>query len=98
MRALWNNTILAESDNTIVIENNHYFPPDSIKKEFFKENNTESTCSWKGQAHYYDIVANGDTNKDAAWYYSEPKEGSVEKVGKNFANYIAFWKGVEVVE
>lgn len=95
-KAIWNNTVIAESDDTIVIENNHYFPSDAVKREYLKESDTETTCVWKGQAHYYDIVVDGETNKDAAWYYPEPKEGSVEKVGADFTNYIAFWRGVDV--
>ena len=97
MKAIWNNTVLAESDNTIVIENNHYFPPGSVHREYLKESTTESSCPWKGQAHYYNIVVESETNKDAAWYYPKPKEGAIEKVGKDFANYVAFWKGVEVI-
>ncbi len=93
MKALWNNVILAESDKTIVIEGNHYFPPDSVKKEFFKESDTHTTCPWKGLASYYDIAVEGQINKDAAWYYPEPKEAA-----SNIKGYIAFWKGVEVTE
>ena len=98
MKALWKDTVLAESDDTIVVEDNHYFPPDSIHQEYFKESKTESTCPWKGQAHYYDVVVGDETNKDAAWYYPEPKEGSAEKVGKDFSNYVAFWKGILVMK
>lgn len=93
MKAIWRNQIIAESDNTIVVENNHYFPPDSIKKEFFTDSNTKSSCHWKGIAHYYSIVVDGRENYDAAWYYPEAKEKA-----KNIENYVAFWRGVQVTE
>jgi len=93
MKAIWNNTILAESGETIVVEGNHYFPQQSIKKEHFKTSETHTTCSWKGIASYYDILVDGKVNKDAAWYYPQPKEAA-----KNIANYVAFWKGVQVVK
>lgn len=90
-RAIWNNTIIAESDQTIVIENNHYFPADSIKQEFFKPSDLHSTCVWKGEASYYTIEVNGKVNKDAAWYYPE-----VSELAKSIKGYVAFWKGVSV--
>ncbi|PWJ40753.1 DUF427 domain-containing protein [Sediminitomix flava] len=93
MKAYWNSKLLAESDKTIIIENNHYFPPESLNKEFFQDNSTHSTCPWKGQASYFDVVVDGKINKDAAWYYPEPSE-----LAKNIKNYVAFWKGVEVVK
>jgi uncharacterized protein (DUF427 family) len=93
MKAIWNNTILAESDDTIVVEGNHYFPEDSIKKEFFAPSETHTVCGWKGTASYYDVVAGGATNKDAAWYYPDTKPEA-----KIIENYVAFWKGVQVVE
>ncbi|MGH7900571.1 MAG: DUF427 domain-containing protein [Thermodesulfobacteriota bacterium] len=93
MKAIWNNAILAESGETIVVEGNHYFPQQSIKKEYFKTSKTHTTCSWKGIASYYDILGDGKVNKDAAWYYPQPKEAA-----KNIANYVAFWKGVQVVK
>lgn len=92
MKAIWNDTTLAESNDTIVVEGNHYFPPDSIKKEYFHDSSTHTTCPWKGNASYYNIEVNGEMNKDAAWYYSEPNEAA-----KNIKNYVAFWKDVEVV-
>lgn len=92
MKAIWKNTVLAESDNTIVIEGNHYFPPDSIKKEYLQESDAHSACPWKGLASYYTIVIKGEENVDAAWYYPEPKEAA-----KEIRGYVAFWKGVEVV-
>ncbi|WP_211280398.1 DUF427 domain-containing protein [Nonlabens tegetincola] len=93
MKAIWNNTVIAESDKTLVIENNHYFPPNSIKKEFFKESNTQTNCPWKGVASYYSIDVDGKQNNDAAWYYPETKHAA-----KDIEGYVAFWKGVEVVE
>ena len=91
MKAVWNNQVLAESDATIVVENNHYFPPESINKDYFIDSNTHSTCFWKGEASYYSILVDGEENKDAAWYYPNPKEKA-----NNIKDYIAFWKGVEV--
>lgn len=93
MKAVWNNTVIAESDSTIVIEGNHYFPPESIKKEFFDESSTNTRCGWKGTASYYSIKIDGELNKDCAWYYPEPSEAAETKI----KGYIAFWKGVEVV-
>lgn len=100
MKAIWNNTIIAEcsNDEIIEIEGNAYFPSTSIKKEYFIETDTHTACPWKGLAYYYTIKVGDSENVDAAWYYPVPKEGSVEKVGKDFANYVAFWKGVEVGE
>jgi uncharacterized protein (DUF427 family) len=91
MKALWNGETIAESDNTIVIEGNHYFPPDSVNHELLRESATHTTCPWKGIASYYDVVAGGATNGDAAWYYPEPKEAA-----KEIGGYIAFWRGVKV--
>jgi uncharacterized protein (DUF427 family) len=93
MKAIWNNQILAESDETVVVEGNHYFPIHSINKEFFAPSETRSICPWKGTASYYDVVApGGETNRGAAWFYPEPKAAA-----KEIANHVAFWKGVEVV-
>jgi uncharacterized protein (DUF427 family) len=92
MKAIWNNAILAESDETIVVEGNHYFPETSLNKEYFHPSETHTVCGWKGTASYYDIVVNGATNKDAAWFYPETKEAA-----KEIKNRVAFWKGVEVV-
>ena len=91
MKAIWNGTVLAESDKTIVVEGNHYFPPESLKKEFFQGSDTHTTCGWKGIASYYNVVVNGEVNKDAAWYYPDPKEAAGQ-----IKNYIGFWKGVKV--
>lgn len=92
MKAIWKNVTLAESNKTIVIEGNHYFPPDSLNKEYFQESNTHTTCPWKGVASYYNIMVKEDVNKDAAWFYPESKEKAQE-----IKNYVAFWHGVEVV-
>ncbi|MBW4440608.1 MAG: DUF427 domain-containing protein [Plectolyngbya sp. WJT66-NPBG17] len=90
-KAVWNGVVLAESDRTEVVEGNQYFPPDSIHSEYFQDSSTHTTCGWKGIASYYSIVVNGQTNKDAAWYYPTPKDAA-----KNITGYIAFWKGVKV--
>ncbi len=93
MKAIWNGKVIAESDNTIIVENNHYFPADSINKEFFKESNTHSVCPWKGTASYYTVEVDGKSNADAAWYYPQASQ-----MAKDIENYVAFWKGVEVIE
>ncbi len=95
-KAIWNGQILAESDKTIRIEGNHYFPPESVNMDFLKPSNTHTICPWKGEASYYDVVVQGETNQDAAWYYPAPKDGAVERVGADFRNFVAFWHGVEV--
>jgi uncharacterized protein (DUF427 family) len=91
MKATWNNAVLAESNDTVVVEGNHYFPAESIHREHFNDSATHTTCPWKGEASYYDVVVNGEVNKDAAWYYPNPKEAA-----KNIEGYVAFWKGVKV--
>jgi uncharacterized protein (DUF427 family) len=91
MKATWHGATLAESDETVVVEGNHYFPADSIKHEYFSESDTHTTCPWKGEASYYDISVNGEVNKDAAWYYPEAKQAAA-----NIENRVAFWKGVVV--
>ncbi len=91
MKATWNGTVLAESGDTVVVEGNQYFPADSVKMEYFQPSDTHTVCGWKGTASYYDIVVNGETNEDAAWYYPETKDDA-----KNIEGYLAFWKGVEV--
>lgn len=93
MKAIWNNTKLAESDNTVVVEGNHYFPPESINRELFQPSSTHTTCPWKGEASYYNVVVNGEVNKDAAWYYPDPKPAATEIKGR-----VAFWRGVKVEE
>ncbi len=92
MKAIWNGAVLAESDETVVVDGNHYFPADAINKEFFRQSETHTVCPWKGTASYYDVVAGGETNKDAAWFYPSPKTEA-----KEIENYVAFWKGVEVI-
>lgn len=91
MKAIWNDTVIAESEDTIVIENNHYFPAESIKKEFFKESDSHSTCPWKGLASYYTLTVEGKENKDAAWYYPE-----VSELARTIKGRVAFWKGVRI--
>jgi uncharacterized protein (DUF427 family) len=91
MKAIWNGQVLAESEDTIVVEGNHYFPPDSLDREFFRDSDTHTICPWKGLASYLDVVADGNTNRDAAWYYPEPKEAA-----EHIAGYAAFWKGVSI--
>ena len=89
MKATWNGGTLAESNDTIVVEGNHYFPTDSINWEYFSPSETHTVCGWKGTASYYDVTVNHDTNKDSAWYYPETKSEA-----KNIEGYVAFWKGV----
>jgi uncharacterized protein (DUF427 family) len=93
MKAIWNQVIIAESNDNLMREGNCYFPPDSVMHEFLFESKTHTTCSWKGIASYYDVVVDGSINRDAAWYYPEPKPEALE-----IKNYIAFWHGVKVVE
>lgn len=91
-KAMWNDHVIAESDNTVVVEGNHYFPPESVKPEYLKASSHTTVCGWKGTAHYYDLVVDGKTNPGAAWFYPTPKEAA-----KQIAGHIAFWKGVQVV-
>lgn len=91
MKAIWNNQIIAESDQTLVIEGNHYFPQSSIKSEYFKSSDLKTSCPWKGTASYYTLEVDGETNKDAAWHYPEPKNAARE-----IKDYVAFWRGVKV--
>ncbi|HMB62379.1 MAG TPA: DUF427 domain-containing protein [Eudoraea sp.] len=93
MKAIWNNAVLAESEETLVVENNHYFPEESINREYFKPSETHTTCPWKGVASYYDLEVGGAVNPDAAWYYPE-----VSELARGIKGRIAFWKGVEVVD
>ncbi len=93
MKAIWNNQIIAESNDTIVVEDNHYFPADSIKKELVKDSQHTSICPWKGTAHYYNLNVDGKTNENAVWYYPQPKDAAAEIKGR-----MAFWKGVVVTE
>ncbi|KAA6439081.1 DUF427 domain-containing protein [Dyadobacter flavalbus] len=93
MKAIWNDQVIADSTETVVVENNHYFPESAVNKEFFTTSETHTTCPWKGIASYYHINVNGAINKDAAWYYPEPKEAAA-----NIKGYVAFWKGVKIVQ
>lgn len=90
-KAVWNGVVIAESDRTQVVEGNHYFPPDSVNPEYLRKSETTTHCPWKGDARYYTLVVNGEENRDAAWYYPDAKPKA-----KDFENYVAFWKGVEV--
>lgn len=100
MKAIWNDQVIAEADKDrlIYIEGNWYFPPDTIAKEFYEASPTYTTCPWKGEASYYNVVSDGQTNQDAAWYYTEPKQSGIEQVKHDFSNYVAFWRGVQVTE
>lgn len=91
MKAIWNGTVIAESDETVVVEGNHYFPPGSLRREHVRESAHTSVCPWKGTASYYDVVVDGETNAEAAWTYPEPKEAAAE-----IRDHVAFWKGVTV--
>jgi uncharacterized protein (DUF427 family) len=93
VRAIWNDTVIAESDETVVVEGNHYFPPQSVNRDHLRESSATTVCGWKGTAHYYDVVVDGQTNPGAAWHYPEPMEAA-----KHIQHRIAFWKGVEVQE
>ena len=92
MKAVWNDITLAESDDTVVVEGNHYFPPDSVHSEYLQASDLETSCPWKGRAGYYNVVVNGAMNPDAAWYYPHPKDAAAAIKGR-----IAFWRGVEVI-
>ncbi len=104
MKAIWNNHVIAEADkkDLIYIEQNWYFPPTSVRKEFLRESNTPYTCPWKGVCQYYDVGSDNNFSKDNAWSYPKPKESAIEIVkkssGKDFSDYIAFWKDVKVSE
>ena len=90
-RAVWNGTVIAESPRSEIVEGNHYFPPDSVHREFLRPSEKHSVCGWKGTASYYDVVADGEVNKDAAWYYPE-----IKPAAKQIEGYVAFWRGVTV--
>ena len=90
-KAMWEGTVLAESNQTIEVEGNQYFPPDAVKKEFFKSSAKHTVCPWKGTASYYDVEVNGKRNQDAAWFYPEPKPAASQ-----IKDYVAFWKGVRI--
>lgn len=90
-KAIWNDVVIAESDETIMVEGNHYFPPQSIKREYFTDSSSHTTCYWKGLASYYNVEVNGAVNANAAWYYPEPMEKAM-----HIADYVAFWHGVRI--
>jgi uncharacterized protein (DUF427 family) len=98
MKAVWNDQVVAEApeDQLIKIEGNWYFPPEAVKQEFFTPTDQHTECFWKGTASYYDVEANGQKFENGAWYYPEPKEGSVERVKKDFAGYVAFYPQITV--
>ncbi len=89
--AIWNGIVIAQSEDTVVVENNHYFPVASVKAEYLKPSDTTTTCYWKGTAHYYTVAAGGTESKDAAWYYPEPSAAAAQ-----IKDRIAFWRGVKV--
>jgi uncharacterized protein (DUF427 family) len=93
MKAVWNGEVIAESNDTVVVEGNHYFPAESLKKEFTSFSNHRTGCAWKGQAHYLSLLVNGEMNQDAVWFYPEPTPAAAEIKGR-----YAFWKGVKVTE
>jgi uncharacterized protein (DUF427 family) len=90
-KATWRGVTIAESDKTVVVEGNHYFPPTAVQHEYLRESVTHTICSWKGVASYYDVIVDGAENKDAAWYYPAPRDAA-----RQIAGYIAFWRGVKV--
>lgn len=92
-KAVWEGTVLAESNDTVIIEGNHYFPRESLKRNFFRPSNQTTVCAWKGTARYYDLVVNGKTNRAAAWYYPDPEPAATVITGR-----VAFWKGVKIQE
>jgi len=92
MKAIWNGQVIAESDDTIIIENNHYFPREHLSMEFFVSSDKTTHCPWKGDASYYSLVVDGETNTDAAWYYPQPKAAA-----KEIENRVAFWRGVKMI-
>ena len=91
MRAVWKGQVLAESDKTVVVEGNHYFPPEAVRREYFAPSESHTTCPWKGLASYYTVTVDGASNSDAAWYYPEPKPEAAQ-----IRDYVAFWRGVTV--
>lgn len=93
MKAVWNGAVLADSDNTVVVEGNHYFPADSLDRQYFVESGKHTTCPWKGKASYYTIVVDGQENRDAAWYYPQPSPAAKKIQGR-----VAFWRGAKVVD
>ncbi len=93
MKAIWNDEVIAKSERTVVVEGNHYFPPESVGRQYLKPSETTSICPWKGTAHYFSVVAGGQENRDAAWYYPEPKDAAGV-----IKDHVVFWNGVDVLE
>ncbi len=93
MKAIWKDQVIAESDRTVVVEGNHYFPKEAVKAEFLRDSATHTTCPWKGVASYYSLQVGSETNRDAAWYYPQTKDAA-----KHIEGYVAFWKGVKITE
>ena len=91
MRATWNGAVIAESEETVVVEGNHYFPPESLDMRFLRESTTRTVCPWKGQAGYFDVVVDGEVNRDAAWIYRDPS-----RAARRIGGHVAFWRGVRV--
>ncbi len=91
MKAVWEGEVIAESENVVVVEGNHYFPPESVRKDYLKPSSTTTVCPWKGTASYYTVVIEGKENQDAAWYYPDPKEAAAE-----IKDHVAFWHGIKV--
>ena len=90
-KATWNGAVLAESDDTVMVEGNHYFPPEAVNREYFRNSQDHTVCHWKGVASYYDVDVNGEVNRGAAWYYPEPS-----KAASTIKDYVGFWRGVKV--
>ncbi|RUP05350.1 MAG: DUF427 domain-containing protein [Mycobacterium sp.] len=91
IRAMWNGAVLAEAPRTVRVEGNHYFPPESLRREYFTESKTSTLCPWKGVAHYYDVRVDGEVNADAGWYYPKPSP-----LARKIKNHVAFWHGVQI--
>ncbi len=91
-KAVWNGAVIAESDRTVIVEGNHYFPPETVKRGYLTESTTHTVCPWKGLCSYYTIQVDGKTNRDGAWFYPDPKPAAA-----NIKNHVAFWRGVKVV-
>lgn len=92
MKAIWNGAVLAESDQTVVVEGNHYFPASALKREFFRDSTHHTECGWKGTCSYYHVEVDGKRNENAAWFYPAPKDAA-----RQIAGHVAFWKGVQIV-
>lgn len=93
MKAVWNGQVIAESIDTVVVEGNHYFPLEAVKREFLEQSPTTSVCPWKGTANYYSLLVNGARNADAVWYYAQPKPAAAQVTDR-----VAFWRGVQVID